>query len=106
MINEYLNNWSLTYINSVILAIVSKQIYTFGRCDDWVTALFIIVHIYESTYLWKMEVNQSIFQIPDFDLLYRFADLKPIVSLRTIIPLFINTYNSNTSTVNFIILPF
>ena len=44
MINEYLNNWSLNYINLVILAIVSKQIYTFGSCDDWVTALFIIVH--------------------------------------------------------------
>ena len=48
-----------------------------------------------------MEVNQTMFQIPDFDSLYRFADLTPIVSLRTIIPLFINTYNSNTSTVNF-----
>ena len=44
---EYLNNWSLKYINLVILAIdlASKQIYTFDRCDDWVMALFILVHI-------------------------------------------------------------
>ena len=48
-----------------------------------------------------MEVNQTMFKIPDVDSLYRSADLTPIGSLRTIIPLFINTYKSNTSTVNF-----
>ena len=88
MINEYLNNWSLNYINLVISAIVSKQIYTFGRCDDWVTALFIIIHICVYTYFWKMEVNQTMFKIPYFDS-YRSADLIPIGILRTIIPLLI-----------------
>ena len=44
---------------------------------------------------WKL--IKPCFQIPDFDSLY----LALIGSLRTIIPLFGNTYTSNTSTVNF-----
>ena len=92
MINEYLNNWSLNYINLVILAIVSKQIYTLGRCDDWVTALIIIVHkcVYANVRIcgrWKL--IKPLYQIPDIDSLERSADLTPIGSLRTIIPLFI-----------------